>query len=97
MQSRTSSMLLWVAVVAVAGFAFYRFVLQPKMERRAIEQALEKGCEDVVKRFEEEKDEIAQDLAKLLEKMDDIDEEEGELRSDIEEIRKELQATDEQK
>src|SRR5437879_4588841 len=97
MQSKNSSLLLWVVVIVVAGFALYRFVIKPKMERRAFEQAIEKGCEDVAKKFDEQKEEIAQDLAQLLEKMDDIDEEEGKLRADIEEMRKELQASEEQK
>lgn len=83
MQFKTSSLLLWVAVIVVAGFAVYKWVIQPRMQRQVMEQAIEKGCEDVVKRFDEQKEEIVEDLAKLLEKMDGIDEEETELRKEL--------------
>jgi hypothetical protein len=64
------SILLVVAVLAAIGYGAYYYGIRPWMERRAIEKAVEKGCQEVVQKFDEHKDEIVEDLTKLIEKIE---------------------------
>lgn len=76
----------------MGGFLVYHFVLKPIMQRRAVEQALNEGCEAMAQKFDEEKEEIIEDLSAILSKMDDLDKDEAELREQIEELRQDVQS-----
>jgi len=74
------STLLLIAVIIVAGYAVYRFVYKPMMDKRTMNQALEKGCEAVAQKLEEQKEEIAEDLEKfaaLIDQAKEMEELEG--------------------
>ena len=70
MKKSPLSILLLVLVIVAGGYAAYRYILLPWIEKRAIEKAVERGCENVVRKFDEHKDEIVDDLAKLIEKIE---------------------------
>ena len=75
MKKSPVSMLLLLALLVIGGYVTYRYVIQPWMKKRIIEKAVEEGCADVVKKFEKQKQEIAEDLAKLIDKITDSEEE----------------------
>lgn len=79
------SILLFLLVIVVGGYAAYRYMVKPWLEKRALEKAIEKGCEDVLHKFDEQKEEIVDDLAKLIEKIE-IDMQPQEAQQENEEI-----------
>lgn len=70
MKKSFTSVVLLVVILAVGGYVTYRYAIKPWLEKRELEKAIDKGCEEVVKKFEAEKEQIAEDLAQLLEKME---------------------------
>ena len=91
MKKSPISLLLLLAVFVAGGYVVYYYAVKPWLDKRAINKAVEKGCEEMVKRFDEQKEEIAEDLAALLEKIDSIDEQDDMVRKDIENILQELE------
>lgn len=61
------------ALILALGYAMYRWVIKPFMDKRVMEQAMEKGCDAVIEKFQEKREEMAEDLAKLLEKIEEAE------------------------
>jgi DNA-binding transcriptional MerR regulator len=96
---KSKSMLFWsIVLVAIvgAGYFSYQFARR-KSQQYAMKQAVELGCADLARQFEEQQDEIAEDIAQLLEKIQDIDMDDLEddlagIQEDLEEIHEDLVA-----
>lgn len=78
------STVFFVAIIVLASYAVYYWIIEPMRAKRAMEKAMEKGCEAVAQKFESEKDEIVRDLANLIEKIkeEDVFEAEGPVKQD---------------
>ena len=84
----TIVLLLIFTALCIGGYYGYQ-LLQRELKKRAFKRAIEEGCELVIKKYEEEQDEIAQDVARLMEQMEELDDEE--VADELAEIRDELQ------
>ena len=83
---------LLVVIAVVGGTLVYRYALKPAKHKKGLEMAMDENCEAMAQKFNEEKEEIAQDLSEILDKMDDLDKDEAALRDQIEELRKDVQS-----
>jgi hypothetical protein len=91
MQKKSFSWLLLV-VAGVGGFLVYRYAIKPAMQHKGLERSMDQGSEAMAQEFNEQKEEIAEDLSAILSKMEELEADEAALRDQVDELRKDIQS-----
>ena len=83
-------MILVVVLLAMGAVGFYGyFFIKREIQKRAIKQAIESGCELVIKKFEEEHEDIAEDVSRLMDHISQLDD--GQIVEELQKIHDSLQ------